>query len=70
MTLANSNYYTAVVSIQGNVATLSTTTHRKNELKQMIYLTSISRIMFGFCLDLNVHFYKKKNTGLLVSKRR
>ena len=69
VTLANSNYYTAVVSIQGNVATLSTTTHGKNELTQMIYSTSISRIMFGFCLDLNVHFYKK-NTGLLVSKRR
>ena len=63
MTLANSNQYTAVVSIQGNVATLSTTTHRKNELTQMRDardITSISRIMFGFCLDLNVHFYKKK----------
>ena len=59
MTLANSNYYTAVVSIQGHVATLSTTTHGKNELTQMIYSTSISRIMFGFCLHLNVHLYKK-----------
>ena len=62
VTLANSNQYTAVVSIQGHVATLSTTTHRKNELTQMRDardITSISRIMFGFCLDLNVHFLKK-----------
>ena len=71
MTLANSNQNTAVVSIQGNVATLSTDTHGKNELTQMRDardITSISRIMFGFCLDLNVHFLKKKILGFLFPR--